>query len=338
MNRRRHIVITFVVLAVVIAAAVMKFDYESRVAMRTASAVNHAVLFTVPAGADLGQVAARLFDAGLVSHRAYFEWRVRWAGSAAALQAGTYEVEAGDTPADLLAKIISGRTKTFAITFVEGTRFSQLRQVLDAHAYVVHSLAGRSDAEVMDALGLRGQAAEGWFFPSTYHFKAATTDLSLLKRAHERMQKLLDDAWQRRHAQLPYKTPYEALIMASIVEKETGRAEERAAIAGVFVRRLASGMKLQTDPTVIYGMGDAYAGNIRRADLERDTPYNTYTRKGLPPTPIALPGAAALEAALAPAPGTALYFVARGDGSHQFSSTLSEHDDAVRRFQLRAKR
>ncbi len=152
------------------------------------------------------------------------------------------------------------------------------------------------------------------------------------------MQKLLDDTWQRRAAQLPYKTPYEALIMASIVEKETARAQERPAIAGVFVRRLQSGMKLQTDPTVIYGMGNTYTGNIRRADLERDTPYNTYTRKGLPPTPIALPGAAALEAALAPAPGNTLYFVARGDGSHQFSASLTEHDDAVRRFQLRGNR
>jgi len=337
-TRRQALFATFGVFAVLLGTAIAVFDHASRAAMRTPLAVNHPVLFTVPAGADLSRVAARLASAGLVTNRAYFEWRVRWAGLAGALQAGTYEVLTGDTAADLLEKIVKGRTKTFAITFVEGTRFAELRQVLDAHAYVVHSLNGRSDEEIMQALGQSGQPAEGWFFPSTYHFKADTTDLALLKRAHERMRKMLDDAWQRRAAQLPYKTPYEALIMASIVEKETARAEERPAIAGVFVRRLAMGMKLQTDPTVIYGMGDSYQGNIRRADLERDTPYNTYTRKGLPPTPIALPGAAALEAALAPAPGNALYFVARGDGSHEFSASLTEHDEAVRRYQLRGSR
>ncbi len=338
MTRRRILLSTVAVVAVLAAIAIAIFDQASRVAMREPVALSHPLLFTVPAGADLTLVAVRLTNAGLLSNRAYFEWRVRWAGMASALQAGTYEVLPQDTPADLLDKIVKGRTKTFAITFVEGTRFADLRQVLDAHAYVVHSLAGRSDEDVMKALGLDGLAAEGWFFPSTYHFKAETTDLALLKRAHERMQKLLDATWQHRTAQLPYKTPYEALIMASIVEKETARAEERPTIAGVFVRRLALGMKLQTDPTVIYGMGTSYNGNIRRADLERDTPYNTYTRKGLPPTPIALPGAAALEAALAPAPGNALYFVARGDGSHQFSASLAEHDDAVRRYQLRANR
>jgi UPF0755 protein len=189
----------------------------------------------------------------------------------------------------------------------------------------------------MAALGMSGQRAEGQFFPSTYHFKAATTDLELLRRTYRRMQTELNSAWARRAAQLPYKSPYEALIMASIIEKETARAEERPAIAGVFVRRLAKGMKLQTDPTVIYGLGNAYNGDLRRADLERDTPYNTYTRSGLPPTPIALAGAAALGAAVAPAAGNALYFVARGDGTHQFSANLSEHDDAVRKFQLRGR-
>jgi UPF0755 protein len=336
---RRRIILALAALALVLAAsAIAIFDHASRIAMQAPTGARHPLLFSVPAGADLSQVAVRLSNAGLISNRAYFEWRVRWAGLASALQAGTYEVLPKDTPTDLLDKIVKGRTKTFTITFVEGTRFADLRQVLDTHPYVAHSMAGRSDEEVMTALGLTGQAAEGWFFPSTYHFKADTSDLALLKRAHQRMQKILDDAWQRRTAQLPYKTPYEALIMASIVEKETARADERPAIAGVFVRRLEKGMKLQTDPTVIYGMGANYNGNIRRADLEQDTPYNTYTRKGLPPTPIALPGAAALQAALAPAPGHALYFVARGDGSHQFSASLTEHDEAVRRFQLRGSR
>lgn len=338
MTRRRKFWLATALLATLVLSGVALFDHGSRVAMRTPVAVSHPLLFTVPAGADVGQVAARLAGAGLVSHRAYFEWRVRWAGVAGSVQAGTYEVLPTDTPATLLEKMVKGQTKTFTITFVEGTRFVELRRVLDAHPYVVHSLAGQSDEKVMAALGRAGEAAEGWFFPSTYHFKAETSDLALLKRAHQRMRTELDAAWQGRAGTVPYKTPYEALIMASIVEKETARADERSAIAGVFVRRLKNGMKLQTDPTVIYGMADSYAGNIRRADLERDTPYNTYTRKGLPPTPIALPGTAALEAATSPDAGDALYFVARGDGSHQFSASLAEHDDAVRRFQLRGKR
>ena len=210
--------------------------------------------------------------------------------------------------------------------------------MLDAERNVAHTLTGRSDEEVMQALGLGGQAAEGQFFPSTYHFKANASDRALLARAYRRMQKLLAVAWARRDQQLPYNSPYDVLIMASIVEKETALATERPAIAGVFVRRLKAGMKLQTDPAVIYGLGASYAGNLRRADLERDTPYNTYTRLGLPPTPIALPSAAALDAAVAPADGKALYFVARGDGSHQFSASLAQHDEAVRRYQWRASR
>jgi UPF0755 protein len=337
MNLRRALRVPLVAIAL-LAVAIVLFDHASRKAMHARIGVNHALLFTVPSGADLNQVATRLESAGLVSSHGYFQWRVRWAGVAGALQAGTYEVLPTDTPSSLLEKMIKGRTKTFAITFVEGSRFADMRRVLDGHPYVVHSLAARDDADIMAAVGLRGESAEGWFFPSTYHFKAETSDLALLKRAHARMRKELDAAWQRRDTALPYKTPYDILIMASIVEKETARPEERPAIAGVFVRRLKNGMKLQTDPTVIYGMGENYAGNIRRADLERDTPYNTYTRKGLPPTPIALPGAAALHAAVAPARGNALYFVARGDGSHHFSASLSEHDDAVRRFQLRGNR
>ena len=338
MKNRQNTLIALALLVLLAGLAVAAFDYTSRDAMGRPNAIHAPLLFTVAVGSDLGQVAASLEHTGLVSHHAYFEWYARWAGVAGALQAGTYEVLPQDTATDVLAKIVAGRTKTFTITFVEGTRFSDLRRVLDAHAYVAHKFAKRSDDEVMTALGMAGQPAEGQFFPSTYHFKAATTDLELLKRAYRRMQTQLSTTWGRRAAQLPYNSPYEVLIMASIVEKETARAEERPAIAGVFVRRLEKGMKLQTDPTVIYGMGHAYNGNLRRADLERDTPYNTYTRSGLPPTPIALPGAAALDAVVMPASGNALYFVARGDGTHQFSASLAEHDDAVRRFQLRDRR
>lgn len=331
----RSWLIAFASLGLLASLAVTAFDYASRLAMGQANAIREPVLVTVPAGSDLGQVAAKLELAKLIPHHIYFEWRARWTGAAGRLQAGTYEVLPKESGTDVLLKLVAGRTKTFTITFVEGIRFRDLRRVLDAHAYVIHTYVGRSDDEVMAALGMSGQLAEGQFFPSTYHFKAATTDLELLRRIYRRMQTALNSAWARRAAQLPYKSPYEVLIMASIVEKETARAEERAAIAGVFVRRLVNGMKLQTDPTVIYGLGDAYDGNLRRTDLERDTPYNTYTRSGLPPTPIALPGTAALEAAVSPAAGDALYFVARGDGTHQFSASLADHDDAVRKFQLR---
>ena len=332
---RKPTLIALVSLGLLAGIALAVFDYTSRVAMGQPNALREPVIFVVSAGSDLGQVAASLERAELISHHVYFEWQARWAGVAGALQAGTYEVRPKDTGADVLAKIVGGRTKTFSITFVEGTRFSDLRRVLDTQPYVAHTYSKRSDDEVMTALGMAGQPAEGQFFPSTYHFKAETSDLELLRRAYRRMQTQLKTTWARRVAQLPYKSPYELLIMASIVEKETARAEERPAIAGVFVRRLEKGMKLQTDPTVIYGMGKSYNGNLRRADLERDTPYNTYTHNGLPPTPIALPGAAALDAAVAPAAGDALYFVARGDGTHQFSANLAEHGEAVRKFQLR---
>ena len=338
MNRQRLVAVVLTLTAVVVGIGLGAFDHASRQAMAKPSGRALAVLFTIPAGADLAQIALHMHSAGLISQPAYFAWRTRWARQASALQAGTYEVLPQDTPSTLLAKFVTGSTKTFAITFVEGTRFSDIRRVLDAERNVAHTLTGRSDDEVMQALGLGGQAAEGQFFPSTYHFKANTSDRELLKRAYQRMQKLLALAWARRGVQLPYNSSYDALIMASIVEKETARADERPAIAGVFVRRLRAGMKLQTDPTVIYGLGANYSGNLRRADLESDTPYNTYTRMGLPPTPIALPGAAALDAAVAPAAGNALYFVARGDGSHQFSANLAEHDEAVRRYQLRASR
>jgi UPF0755 protein len=207
--------------------------------------------------------------------------------------------------------------------------------VLAADDRVRTTLDGLEPPAIMAALGLEPRHPEGLFFPSTYRFDDGDSDADILRRAYRRMQRVLDDAWAKRDPELPYATPYEALIMASIVEKETGQADEREAIAGVFVRRLRRGMKLQTDPTVIYGLGAAFDGNLRRADLRRDTPYNTYTRHGLPPTPIALPGAAAIEAALHPADGKALYFVAKGDGSHHFSDSLRQHNNAVRRYQLK---
>ena len=208
------------------------------------------------------------------------------------------------------------------------------RADLAQQPFLVHTLDGVDDAELMQRLERPGQHPEGWFLPDTYHFPRGTRDIVVLRRALQAMERHLEQNWERRRPDLPLDSPYEALILASIVEKETGIPEERARIAGVFVRRLERGMRLQTDPTVIYGMGDAFDGNIRRRDLRTDTPYNTYTRGGLPPTPIALPSAEAVTAVMHPAAGEALYFVSRGDGSHVFSATLQEHNRAVRRYQL----
>ena len=251
------------------------------------------------------------------------------------LQVGEYALGHGLTPAGLLNKLASGKVIQHRFTIVEGWTFQQLREALAADPTIVQTLDGVDDAEVMRRLDAEGVYPEGRFLPETYHYTRGVDDLRLLKRAYLAMQELLAESWPKRDPGLPLANPDEALTLASIVEKETGRAEERPAIAGVFVRRLKLGMLLQTDPTVIYGIGPDYDGNITRAHLRTDTPYNTYTRAGLPPTPIAMPGRAAVEAVLHPADGKALYFVSRGDGSHVFSATLAEHNRAVRRYQLR---
>ncbi|MEZ5463909.1 MAG: endolytic transglycosylase MltG [Lysobacteraceae bacterium] len=251
------------------------------------------------------------------------------------LQVGEYAMGHGLTPAGLLNKLASGKVIQHRFTIVEGWNFQQLRAALAADPTVVQTLEGVSDEEVMQKLGAEGVHPEGRFLPETYHYTKGVDDLRLLKRAYLAMQELLKEEWPKRDPDLPLANPEEALILASIVEKETGKPEERPEIAGVFVRRLRLGMLLQTDPTVIYGIGAAYDGNITRTHLRTDTPYNTYTRAGLTPTPIAMPGRAAVEAVLHPADGKALYFVSRGDGSHVFSATLTEHNRAVRRYQLR---
>ena len=292
-------------------------------------------LFTIESGATLSSIARDMEAQGWIAHYGLFVARARIDGVASLIQAGTYEIGPGDTPALILARFRAGDTKNFAVTFIEGSRFTDMRRVLAAQTHLEHTIDLKSDGEVMVELGLDARFPEGLFFPSTYEYAVGSSDLSVLKRAYERLQQILDRAWDTRAASLPYALPYEALIMASIIEKETGQAEERPEIGGVLVRRLMKGMKLQTDPTVIYGLGDAFDGNLRRVDLTRDTPYNTYTRAGLPPTPIAMPSAAAISAATDPAPGKALYFVAKGDGTHQFSDTLQQHNAAVRRYQLR---
>jgi UPF0755 protein len=265
----------------------------------------------------------------------YLEAYARLNGLATRLQAGEYALTPGLTPPALLERIVAGQVIQYPLTVVEGWTFRQLRQALAAHPKLVQTLAGLSDAEIMTRLGRPGDHPEGRFLPDTYHFPAGFTDAAFLRRALTAMDQRLADLWKRRSPAAPLQEPYQALILASIIEKETGMAAERAEIAGVFARRLRQGMRLQTDPTVIYGLGEAFDGNLRRRDLETDTPYNTYTRAGLPPTPIALPGLAALEAAVNPADGDTLYFVADGEGGHVFSRTLEEHNRAVRRYQLK---
>lgn len=287
-------------------------------------------------GSNLSGIVGHLRERGLSSASPLY-WRVlveqmRVAGR---LHAGEYAITLGTTPRQLLTRMAEGKVLQHDITVVDGWTFAQLRTVLAAAGTLRHDSGGLDNATLMQKIGASGEAPEGRFLPETYAYVMGDSDLDVLKRAHAAMAKTLAALWPQRDPNLPLATPYDALILASIVEKETGRADERAQIAGVFVRRLQNHMLLQTDPSVIYGMGASYAGNIHKTDLTTDTPYNTYTRPGLPPTPIALPGKPAIEAALHPAPGDALYFVARGDGSHVFARTLDEQNRNVACYQLK---
>ncbi len=292
---------------------------------------------TVEAGTSLGQLSAELATRYGLLHPRYLLWYGRWSGMATRIRAGEYRIPAATTPRQFLQILVEGKVIQYALGFPEGWPFSRWLKVLQREPALGKGLKGMSEKEILAQLGLDARHPEGLFFPDTYHYTRATTGLDILHRAYERMQKVLAKEWQGRAADLPLKSAYEALILASIIEKETGRAEERAQIAGVFIRRLEKNMRLETDPTVIYGLGERFDGNLRRRHLREDTPYNTYRHKGLPPTPIAMPGRAAIHAALHPAAGDALYFVARGDGTHQFSSNYALHKQAVNRYQRRKK-
>ncbi len=271
-----------------------------------------------------------------VSRAAPLYWRVlgRELGVAGRLHAGEYALPPGITPRELLRRMAVGEVVQHRFTIVDGWTFKQLRLALANESGLVQTLPGLSDEDIANRVGIQDGKPEGWFLPETYAWVKGESDFDVLKRAHVAMNKTLDKLWNARATDVNLDTPYQALILASIVERETAQPSERPLIAGVFLRRLKFHMRLQTDPTVIYGIGAAYDGNIRKRDLETDTPFNTYTRDGLPPTPIALPGAVAIEATLHPTPGDALYFVARGDGSHEFSPTLEAHNRAVQKFQL----
>ena len=291
--------------------------------------------FNIKSGTTLRGAAQQLAQAGVVKQPFLFTWVARLSGKGTALKAGNYALEAALTPWDLLQKLTKGDVTQSEMKFIEGWTFQQMRQALNRAPGLQHETQDLSPGEIMTRLGFPDQHAEGRFFPDTYFFSSGMSDLALLARAHNLMQAHLKSIWLDRAPNLPYATPDEALIMASIVEKETGLAAERPLIAGVFVNRLRIGMLLQTDPTVIYGLGESFDGNLRRRDLLTDTPYNTYTRAGLPPTPIAMPSLGALHAALHPADTKALYFVGRGNGAHQFSETLAQHNQAVNRYQRR---
>jgi UPF0755 protein len=289
--------------------------------------------FSIRAGSGVSSAAQQISDAGVPLNGTLFELLVRASRQGARLKAGNYELKPGTTPWRLVEQLARGEFAQESLTIIEGWNFRQMRKAMASHPGIRQDTAGMSDQQILDKLGIGYKGAEGLFFPDTYLFAKGASDLQILKQAHAALMKKLNEQWDKRDASLPYKSPYDALIMASIVEKETGMRSERGMIAGVFVNRLRKGMLLQTDPTVIYGMGESYQGNIRKRDLTTDTPYNTYTRAGLPPTPIALMGAESLAAAFHPAATDALYFVSRGNGSSHFSNNLDEHNRAVNQYQ-----
>jgi UPF0755 protein len=294
-------------------------------------------LLDVPAGATPTGMFNRLEADGVLDGAFWLRlyWRFNLDGQP--LHSGEYRMAPGMTAQGLIGLWQRGEVVQYSLTLVEGWNFRQVRSALAKHEKIVQSLPGLSDSEVMEKLGHPGVFPEGRFFPDTYRFVRGMTDVEFLKKAYNRLDDVLAQEWNTRAADVPYTDPYQALIMASLVEKETGVPQERGQIAGVFVRRLKVGMLLQTDPTVIYGLGERYNGKLTRAHLKEANPYNTYMVAGLPPTPIAMVGREAIHAALNPVPGSSLYFVARGDGSHIFSDDLGAHNAAVREFQLKRR-
>lgn len=311
-------------------AAAIAFTYWAREPITDAEPV---IDFTIAPGSTGSEAAQQIVGAGVPVNRYLLSILARVTQKSGKLKAGTYELKPGTSPRALLDQLVRGEFAQEALTIIEGWTFRQMRQAVAAAKGLKHDTTDMSDKELLARITSDFKAAEGLFFPDTYLFAKGASDLQVYRQAHALMLNRLAAAWEKRDPSLPYSTPYQALIMASIVEKETGQKSERAMIAAVFVNRLRAGMMLQTDPTVIYGMGDKFQGNIRKKDLETDTPYNTYTRSGLPPTPIALPGVQSLAAALGPAKSDALYFVAKGDGTSKFSGNLNDHNRAVNQYQ-----
>ena len=289
----------------------------------------------IPRGAGLRATVAELQKAGMSVPRREFELLARGFGRERDIKAGNYQFAKAPTPLELLEKLTRGDVTQAEVRLIEGWTFAQFRAALDGHPDLKHDTRGMDDAEVLSRIQAAEPHPEGLLFPDTYLFAKGSSDVAVMRRAYRTMQRHLADEWQARLPGVPYRSPYEALIMASIIEKETGVAAEREQIGGVLVNRLRIGMRLQVDPTVIYGLGADFDGNLKKKHLQQDAPYNTYTRAGLPPTPIAMPGLASLRAALRPAKTDAMYYVSKGDGSSQFSRTVREHNQAVTKYQLK---
>ena len=330
------------VLVLVASAVTLGAVHMNRFLDAPAAITNGGVDFEIESGSSFGGVAAELEEQGIISSSTLLRLYARWTDQAGAIQAGEYFIETGTTPRSLLEQFTSGAVRLYSFTIIEGWNRWDLLQALHAHPQLVATMTDEDWPALLEKLGAKTRHPEGLFLPETYHFPGNTHDRELLQQAYEHMQDTLAEEWAKRSESSVAGSPYEALILASIIEKETARADERPRIAGVFTRRLQKRMRLQTDPTVIYGIGPGFNGNLTRKDLREHTPYNTYTRHGLPPTPIAMPGRAAINAAVQPADGEELYFVATGlgDGSHQFSATKAEHDAAVADYlqRLRSQR
>jgi UPF0755 protein len=332
-------IITITLLATAVALSVLASITFNRFLDTPATIGDEGLSFEIAPGSSFTAVSKSLADEGIISHAAWLRWYARYTGDASKIHAGQYRLESGDTPADILQRFVAGQVQLYSFTIVEGWNYRELLAAMSGSDVIQSSIVFEDWPAVLESFGDPHQHPEGLFLPETYRFPKHTKDIDVLRQAYELMNKTLDQEWQNRAENLPIASPYEALVLASIIEKETARVDERQKISGVFVRRLQSRMRLQTDPTVIYGIGVAYDGNITRRHLRTDTPYNTYTRHGLPPTPIAMPGKAAIHAALHPEPGKALFFVATGlgDGSHKFSETKVDHDIAVREYLARMR-
>jgi UPF0755 protein len=341
-RRGRRVLALAALLLLLLAAAAAGSYLWLRSQFQAAGPATTAARIEVEPGTSVRGVLTRLESSGTVRNARAVEWYLRVRGLKPRVQAGTYEIPPGASPAQILELFEQGKVVLEQLTVVEGATFADFLAALEQHPRVAHTLHGKTPAEIMALLGHPGEAAEGEFFPDTYRFAADTPDLAILAIAHDSMQNVVAAAWETRRSGLPLATPYQALILASMIEKEAALKRERALIAGVFVNRLRKGMRLQSDPTVVYGLGAQYDGTIHTRDLLRDTAYNTYTREGLPPTPIALPGRESVQAAVQPADTSALYFVTTGlgDGAHHFSNTLEEHNSAVQTYleRLRSQR
>ena len=329
------------VLTVVAIAGALVLNYQVNNFMNTPLDVaGNSASFEIPAGASFTSISTKLIERELIDSDRWLRIYVRWHGLAGAIQAGDYLIESGATPESLLHQFTSGAVHLYAFTLIEGWSYREVLQALHANEAVKVTMTDEDWPALLDSLGAEVTHPEGLFLPETYRFPRNTTDRELLRQAYTLMESVLAEEWARRQEVLQVHSPYEVLVLASIVEKETARVDERPRIAGVFSRRLDKRMRLQTDPTVIYGIGQTFDGNLTRKNMKTDTPYNTYTRHGLPPTPISMPGRAAINAVLHPEAGDELYFVATGlgDGGHKFSSTKAEHDTAVAEYLIRLRK